>query len=981
MIQINHHNYSKTQAKFQIVFSLESHPQLGLIIQVQAVEQLASGEFSMNFSKVRIQNAEFYGMSPDDISILKIIEEYEIEKLITLFYKGKKRIKSQEFLEKYCTSELVTQTIRPYLEKKITKILLKLQGRTIYYWGSGIVNQWIPVLVNENQSEVVFCVDRTDNGMTYYAQVFDNKKKVKIQSAKNVVIVNTPAYILIENKIHHFSSKTDARKIATFFNKEQIVVPKASEELYLNKFILPLALTHTLKTKQIEVQTVEVSKQAKINFLTFNSNFNLSLEFVYGDLTYPMHVVDDGKASLEKGAKDWIIKVFKRDKEWENLMIKELANNKINHFQGALFNLPENLSLETFISTTLPALQKKGFIINQDGIKQPFCLATPVLTYVVKDSNDWFDINIMVRFGTVEIPFKKLRTNILNNNNMFTLPDGSIAIIPQEWMQKLSPILDCATDSKDELRIGKYHYGLLEAFDNIGINRSGEKMKSMVEAYNKAIHVDVPITLKTKLRKYQQTGLQWLIALNENNFGGLLADDMGLGKTIQTLAFFEWFILNKRPESRSQTQIFKDMHSHAESERKVPFLVVVPTSLLHNWKNEIEHFTELHHFIYAGNQRNRYIWEYFYDFEVIITTYGTIRNDRDVFGRVKFDAIVFDEAQNLKNQSSITVKAASELNAKQKILLTGTPIENSISDLWSLLNIANPGILGNYSRFQTNFIQKIEKKNDTAKRAELKELVAPFILRRTKEEVAKELPPRHEQIVYCDMEPEQEKLYEKTKSFFRNELLKTISERGMEKSKLHILKGLLRLRQIANHPVLIDENFKDASGKFNIIVENLSDIVNRGNKVLVFSQFVTQLRLFKDKFEELGIAYAYIDGAVKSETRDKEVKKFQESDTCQVFLISLKAGGVGLNLTAADYVFIVDPWWNPAVERQAMDRAHRIGRERPVFVYKYITEKTVEEKIILLQERKKQLANDLIAVDAGTWLANIDKQDVEDILS
>lgn len=263
----------------------------------------------------------------------------------------------------------------------------------------------------------------------------------------------------------------------------------------------------------------------------------------------------------------------------------------------------------------------------------------------------------------------------------------------------------------------------------------------------------------------------------------------------------------------------------------------------------------------------------------------------------------------------------------------------------------------------------------------MKELVAPFILRRTKEEVAKELPPRHEQILYCDMEAEQEKLYEKTKSYFRNELLKTISERGIEKSKIHILKGLLRLRQIANHPVLVDDIFNGHSGKFNIIIENLKDIVSRGNKVLVFSQFVTQLRLFKEKLNELGIKYAYIDGAVHSEERAKQVEKFQNSDEFKVFLISLKAGGTGLNLTAADYVFIVDPWWNPAVERQAMDRAHRIGREKPVFVYKYITENTVEEKIILLQERKKQLASDIIHVDAGTWLANIDKDDLQDMLS
>ena len=263
---------------------------------------------------------------------------------------------------------------------------------------------------------------------------------------------------------------------------------------------------------------------------------------------------------------------------------------------------------------------------------------------------------------------------------------------------------------------------------------------------------------------------------------------------------------------------------------------------------------------------------------------------------------------------------------------------------------------------------------------ELKELTAPFILRRTKEQVAKELPPRHEQVVYCGMESEQAKLYDKTKSYYRNELLKTIKEKGLEKSKLHVLKGLLKLRQMANHPILAQDDFTGESGKFNLIIENLTNIVERGNKVLLFSQFVSHLRLFKNKLNELGIKYAYIDGTIPSEDRSEQVKLFQNNPEFQVFLISLKAGGTGLNLTAADYVFLTDPWWNPAVERQAMDRAHRIGRNKPVFVYKYITEETVEEKIIKMQERKQKLASDLISEDGGSWLANIETQDIEEIL-
>lgn len=983
MSQTNSIMLSKNQDNIEIVFTLEPHPQLGNIIQVQAVEKLASGDFSMNFSKVRIPNADFYGMTPEDKEVLNIIEEYESEKLIALFYKGKKKVKTQEFLEKYCTEEILSKHVLPYVEHRVAKILSKLKGRTIYYWGDGIVNKWLPIKVNEKQSDVVFAVERTAQGMKYYVDVFHNGKQIKLQNPENLVIVNKPANILFGKSIHFFDSLTEAKKIATFFNKPEVLIPAASEELYLNKFILPLVLSHHVEGKGIEIKVEQVDRQAKLNLMTFNSSINFALEFGYGELNYPMHSIVNGQTTLGRGANDWVISVIKRDKRWEEDKIEVLKSHGLIHKQGALFDIPRSVSIEKFVSHIIPALQEEGFLINQNGIKQPFFIGIPVLLYAVKEQNDWFDLHIIVKFGAIEVPFKKLRSHIINNNNLYTLPDGTVAIIPEEWMQKLSPILDCASETKDEIRIGKYHYSVLEGFDNIGINRTGEKLKSILDSYKKTEKIVSPKTINAALRKYQLLGLQWMVALNENHFGGILADDMGLGKTVQTLAFFEWFLLNKRPEYRmgeSEPSAMIAAVNHAKIEKRTPFLVVVPTSLIHNWKDEIENFTQLNTFIYAGNQRNRYIWEYFSEYEIVITTYGTIRNDRDVFSRMQFDVVVFDEAQNLKNPTSLTVKAAAELNTKQKILLTGTPIENSTSDLWSLLNIANTGFLGSFTKFQTNFIHKIEKKNDDVKLYELKKFVAPFILRRTKEEVAKELPPRHEQIVYCDMDVEQERLYVQTKSYYRNELLKTISEKGIEKSKIHILKGLLRLRQVANHPILVNEQYKGNSGKFNIIIESLSDIVNRGNKVLVFSQFVSQLRLFKEKLNELNIEYAYIDGTIKAIDRAKQVERFQKSQDCQVFLISLKAGGVGLNLTAADYVFIVDPWWNPAVERQAMDRAHRIGREKPVFVYKYITEQTVEEKIIRLQERKKQLASNLVSIDSGTWLANIDKKDLEDIL-
>ena len=723
MIQFNSFNPTpQTQVKLEIVFTLEPHPELGLIVQVKAVERLGSGNFSMNSEKVRISNSEFYGLSEKESKILKVIESYEPDNLLNIFYKGKKRINTSIFFEKIYTEDLKNNHVRPFIDAKISEIFELLKGQTIYYWGTSTLNHWIPIVIEKSKADVEFLIERKPQGMSYSVCVFHEKKNIKVQGNNNIVVINSPACILLGSSIYNFKNGIDAKKIATFFTKSEIIVPETSEEVYLNKFIVPLVEEYNVKATGISIELETVKKEATLSFMYAQNDLLLDLTFTYGDIVYSFNTLSKGKAKLEKG-KDWIIKFSKREADWEEEMIGMLTHLGFKISKNLHFSLPDNLSIESFINDKVVYLQKKGFTINQENLKQPFHLSEPVLTYTVREDNDWFDLNIIIRFGKFEIPFKKLRPHILNSNRFYELPDGSIAIIPQEWMQKLSPILDCSSESNDNVRLGRFHYNLLESFDEIGINRSGEKMKSLVNAYKKASKLETPETVKAKLRKYQSTGLQWLVALNENKFGGLLADDMGLGKTVQTLAFFEWFILNKRPEYRADFTQNPEMPSanganlveFSSKKKNIPFLVVAPTSLIHNWVDEIKKFTSLSHFIYMGNQRNRYVWEYFNDFEVILTTYGTIRNDKDVLSRVKFDAVVFDEAQNLKNPGSLTAKTCFDLNATQKILLTGTPIENSTSDLWSLMNIANPGILGTYTKFVKNFSQKIEKKKDMKK--------------------------------------------------------------------------------------------------------------------------------------------------------------------------------------------------------------------------------------------------------------------------
>jgi SNF2 family DNA or RNA helicase len=970
---------AKTENNFKTVICLEKHPSLGFILQFHAVKELDSGKFSLDYEKIRINNADFYGLDDSQLEILKLAEEFEVDNLIKRFLKDKvkKRVTPSIFFEKYLNEDLVNNQIRPYLDKQLVKALTGLKGKTIYFFGRGNLPGWVPLPIIESPLITHFNAFKEEEGLHYFVTLKKGETTIKPKGEHNAIIVNKPGIVLINDQVFFLENKLEGKKLSPFFNKSFVQVPEQAVLMYLEKFIIPLFETHNVFIKGIDVEINRYEAQPVLSFMTFDKQFNVALKFKYGEDEHAYHISKKTYATLVKTENSYKIQVTQRSVEWEENRKKELLDLGFIQGQGSLFFVPENINLPAFIRESIPVLKKKGFEIEQTNLKNPFLLSEPKITYTVSKDNDWFDLKIIVKFGKFEIPFIKLKKNISEGNRYFELPDGSIAILPEEWMEKFPLFYDHAQASEEIVRFRQYHYNLLDEFDNLATNRSGDKIDSMTKAFKKQSNPEPPETFTAKLRKYQQTGLKWLCALHENKFGGLLADDMGLGKTIQALGYFQWY-LKKLEDKKEFTS--DDFSNHTEKTPKIPIIVVCPTSLVHNWQNEINRFADIKTFIYSGNQRNRYVWNYFPDYDLIITTYGTVRNDMDMLCRIKFRIALFDEAQNLKNPQSATAKACFDLNADQKLLLTGTPIENSITDLWSLMNLANPGYLGSYNKFVKSYGQKIEKEGNGNKITELKKFVEPFILRRTKEQVAKELPKRHEQTLYCEMSSEQEKIYEKTKSYFRNELLQLINNNGIEKSKLYVLKGLMKLRQLSNHPGMVEDEYKGSSGKFELILENISDVINRGHKVLLFSQFTRHLKLFKKELNKLGIQFAYLDGSTAQEDRALQVEKFQQDDNLRLFLISLKAGGVGLNLTAADYVFIADPWWNPAVERQAMDRAHRIGQTKPVFVYKFITEGSIEEKILKLQERKTQLAGNIIS-EENSWLSAINQDDIKELLA
>lgn len=422
---------------------------------------------------------------------------------------------------------------------------------------------------------------------------------------------------------------------------------------------------------------------------------------------------------------------------------------------------------------------------------------------------------------------------------------------------------------------------------------------------------------------------------------------------------------NKK-NSLSQLSIF-DQLDVKKTKSSATSLIVMPT-LIHNWEEEIKKFTpDLKCYKFIGQNRPKDI-RLFKDYDIVLTSYGIVRNDIELLQTYKFFYLILDESQYIKNPDSKIYKAVNQIKSKHRLVLTGTPIENSLTDLWAQINFLNKGLLGNLRFFKREFVQAIEKNTDPEKKEKLQQFIQPFVLRRTKHQVAKDLPDKFESVIYCDMSEEQKFLYEEEKSKIRNSIMETI-EKTDDKPTILAIEGLNKLRQIANHPVLIDPNYNAQSGKYDEITRNIENLIAEKHKVLIFSAYVKHLNLFADFLEHNHHPFSMLTGSTQN--RERVIKEFQNSEDKNVFLIQIKAGGVGLNLTEADYVFIIDPWWNPAVEEQAINRTHRIGQDKKVMVYRFISSDTVEEKIQQLKARKSQLADSFINTEQAVQKMNL----------
>ncbi len=668
-----------------------------------------------------------------------------------------------------------------------------------------------------------------------------------------------------------------------------------------------------------------------------------------------------------------IVQIMKRNEELEDEFVQvmqglhtDIQHNKKEHF----FYLPGAAVLTNnwFYGFTELMREKGVEILGFEGLRSlRINTHKPETQIQVSSGIDWFDASVELKFGEQIVSIIEVKKALAQRQNFVRLGDGSVGLLPEEWLKKYSLLLKMGETKGNKVRLKKYHFSVLdELLSEINEEELQQELELKKEKLENILTNDYslinpPEHLKATLRPYQLAGFQWLIFLNEAGWGGILADDMGLGKTIQTLTFFQHY-KNLNPGAR--------------------YMVVCPTTLMYNWENEIKKFTpELTHTIHHGPKRNINPLIAYEGIDIIITTYGTMRSDIKAFKEIPFDYVVLDESQSIKNPQSQVAKASLLLNSKNRLALSGTPVQNNTFDLYAQMNFLNPGMLGSREFFMSEFATPIDKFREDEVKQQLRKLTHPFLLRRTKEQVAKDLPEKTETILYCEMGPEQRKIYESYRNIYRSQILGMIEEKGMERSQMHILQGLTKLRQICDSPAIMneEERFHNYSIKLDELSREITENVG-DHKVLIFSQFLGMLGLIRKKLEEENIAHVYFDGSSTSREREEAIQEFQNNHECRVFLISLKAGGIGLNLTAADYVYIVDPWWNPAVEQQAIDRTHRIGQTKNIFAYRLICKDTLEEKMLQLQEHKRALANDLVSDDTA-MMKRLTKDDIAFLFS
>ena len=859
------------------------------------------------------------------------------------------------------TKHLINEYIFPKLQKLADdleddpNIFLLPKGRKFK------TGELIPVRFGEERLKPLFKVTKEGNDLVVNLLATYGIQEISLTENE----AETPFFFLKDNRLLLWDKTEDVTQVGAHMQKP-LVIDGAAGSNEIEKVLLPLSRNYKIEFDKNLVNTLtSVTPKLKIQLQEKSTHLIVQPVFDYEGID----VLPSSKEEITHFINGSIIK-FKRDLEAEEKLLQPVKSlhtgfSEQDDSGGLALTGNEVLKNNWFFLFTDKLRELKIPLYGLEQLKNyRFNTSKPGTQIYLSSGLDWFDAKVQITFGEQKVSVADIKKALSNKQNFVQLGDGTLGILPEEWLKKYSLLFKVGVNQENKLRINKYQLSLIDELyeqrDEEEITFQLDEKFERLKAFKQIPQAEPPASVQHILRPYQKAGYQWLHYLGSVGWGGILADDMGLGKTLQAITVL---------------QGYKDSNDHLQS------IVVCPTTLIYNWQNELQKFApHITYTIHHGNQRSRDP-EALKKHEVIITTYGTLRSDIQMLMKIPFDYIILDESQAIKNPSSKVTKSVNLLYGKNKVCMSGTPLQNNTFDIYAQMNFLNPGLLGSVEFFRNEFATPIDKFGEAEQKEHLRKLLYPFILRRTKDQVAKDLPPKTETILYCEMEAEQRKIYEAYRNNYRDKILGEIEEQGIEKSQFSILQGLMKLRQICDSPAILneEERLPAYSIKLQELERELKENIGE-HKVLIFSQFLDMLALIKQKLQHLKIKYEYFDGSTSATGRQQAIQNFQENEECRVFVISLKAGGVGLNLTAADYVYIVDPWWNPAVEQQAIDRTHRIGQDKSIFAYRMICVDTIEDKILKLQERKRSLAKDLISDDSSI-VKTLTKEDIEYLFS
>ena len=811
------------------------------------------------------------------------------------------------------------------------------------------------ITTNHSNLQTQLHFDKHENGITYTLTLKDNEKVLYPFEHKIELLLDDPSWIVVDKKLFHLR-EINSKKLSPFLTKKSVEIPSKLIPNYFEKFIKDIAKKVAISGTGFEIQTKDIITSCSVELVHdfFKNNYKIYLLFDYDGFVFEATKTKNTHSDLDLSDLNNIRLIQYKRSESENYFAEKLLELGLSKNENGLFWLsPKQENQDTYATIqwaieNQKTLKSLGFSTENLKIDRKK-IDTQIVT--IQSSNeiksDWFDIKMTIVCDEFEFNFSEIIPNIKTQDRLFLLPNGNYFLIPIAWLTLYGPIVKLAKIHNGNLILPKSNFAILEGLPEFKDSLTVQE----------AIEYQASDLVKATLRPYQIEGVKWLLEHYNNGLGACLADDMGLGKTLQTLTTL--VAVQEQLEFEKAENVQLDLFGNEIPIPKeyLKALIVLPSSLVFNWYNEARKFTpHFRRIQYIGNDR-KLLSKKLEKYDLIFTSYAVVSRDISILEKYSFRYLILDESQYIKNKNSKIFKAVNQIKASHKISLTGTPIENSLDDLWSQMQFINPNILGSYAFFAENYKLPIEKKQDEKSLLELKNLINPFILRRTKEQVLKDLPELSEQVFYCEMEPEQEKLYEEEKSKARNALLKTD---GSGIDKINIINTLMRLRQLSNHPKMIDSKSDMDSGKYIAVTRYLETLVQSNLKTIVFSSFVSNLNFYKTWCKENKIDFCELTGETPLKERELQVKRFQEQEKPLLFFISLKAGGVGLNITKASYVVFLDPWWNPFSEKQGIGRSHRIGQLNKVNVVRFITKNTVEEKIIRLQETKKLLVDALL---------------------